>query len=131
MLHNRGEPHAKQQRARIVLAVAAALSAVQHNDLESASDRRALAEVLAARGRTREAQETLTEVVAVLERVLGPDHYELSLVLDRLAELAERRRDRGLAITLRERSLKIKTRVLGSEHNDVAATARALARLRP
>jgi tetratricopeptide repeat protein len=104
---------------------------VQHDDLESASDRRALAEVLAARGRTREAQETLTEVVAVLERVLGPDHYELSLALDKLAELAERRRDRVLAVAMYERSLGIKTRVLGSDHNDVARTARALARLRP
>ncbi len=101
------------------------------DDLESASDRRALAEVLAARGRTREAQETLTEVVAVLERVLGPDHYELSLALDKLAELAERRSDRPLAIALHERSLAIKTRVLGSDHNEVARTARALARLRP
>jgi tetratricopeptide (TPR) repeat protein len=104
---------------------------VRQDDLEAASDRRALAEVLAARGRTREAQETLTEVVAVLERILGPEHYEISPALDKLAELAERRRDRALAITLYERSLAIKTRVLGSHHNDVHRTARALARLRP
>lgn len=100
------------------------------DDLESASDRRALAEMLAAHGRTREAETTLIEVLEVLERTLGPDHYELSLALDRLASLAEIRRDREHATALHERSLAIKMRVLGSDHPDVAATARALARLR-
>lgn len=102
---------------------------MQQDDLEAASDRRALADMLAARGRTREAQRTLGEVVGALERVLGPEHYEVALALDRLAALAERLRDVPLAVSLHRRSLTIKARVLGSDHDDVARTARALARL--
>jgi hypothetical protein len=100
------------------------------DDLEAASDRRALADMLAARGRIREARETLAEVVAVLERVLGPRHYEVSLALDRLAALAERGGEPAHAAALYERSLAIKASVLGGDHRDVACTARALVRVR-
>jgi tetratricopeptide (TPR) repeat protein len=102
---------------------------VRRDELEAAADRRALAELLAARGRTREAQEALADAVAVLERVLGPDHYELALALGRLGELAERGGDPARASALYRRSLGIRARVLGVRHPEVERLARALARV--
>ncbi len=58
-------------------------------ELEAAADRGALAAILEARGRDREARAVLVEVLATLERVLGPEHYDLVGVLDRLAAIAE------------------------------------------
>ncbi|MDA0158850.1 tetratricopeptide repeat protein [Solirubrobacter ginsenosidimutans] len=100
-------------------------------ELEAAADRGALAAILEARGRDREAWEVLGEVLATLERVLGPDHYDVAGVLDRLASIADRRGDRVAAAELLIRSLTIRRRVLGAEHAEVRRTAAALARTRP
>src|SRR5262245_56522964 len=99
-------------------------------ELETAADRVALAAILEAHGRDREAHAVLLEVLATLERVLGREHYDVVEVLDRLASLADRRGDRAGAVDLLTRSLTIRRRVLGAGHAEVRRTAAALARAR-
>ena len=99
-------------------------------ELEAAADRGALAAILEARGRDREARAVLVEVLATLERVLGSEHYDLVGVLDRLASIADRCGDPAGAAELLTRSLTIRRRVLGAEHAEVQRTATALARTR-
>ena len=69
-------------------------------------------------------------MLAILERVLGADHYDVVGVLDRLASIAECRGDRDGAAELLTRSLTIRRRLLGAEHEEVQRTAAALARAR-
>jgi hypothetical protein len=99
-------------------------------ELEAAADRAALAAILEARGRDRQARAALLEVLATLESVLGTEHYDVVGILDRLASIAGRLGDRGDAADLLARALTIRRRVLGDEHPDVQRTAAALARTR-
>jgi hypothetical protein len=99
-------------------------------ELEGAADRAALAAILEARGRDRDAWAVLVDVLATLERVLGPEHYDVVSVLDRLASIADRRGDGPAAAELLARSLTIRRRLLGAEHAEVWRTAAALARAR-
>src|SRR4051812_26573328 len=64
-------------------------------ELEAAADRSALAAIFEARGRDRQARAALLEVLATLESVLGPEHYDVVGVLDRLASIAARCGDRA------------------------------------
>src|SRR4051794_30563716 len=105
-------------------------SVMTDGELEAAADRAALAAILEARGRDRQARAVLLEVLATLERVLGPEHYDVVGVLDRLASIAGRCGDRADAAELLARSLTIRRRVLGDEHADVQRTAAVLARTR-
>ena len=84
--------------------------------LEAAADHIALAAILDAGGRHREAVETLHRALSVYERVLGPDHYEVAGVLDNLAAVAERAGEPERAAALRARALRIRRRVLGHTH---------------
>jgi hypothetical protein len=84
--------------------------------LEAASDRVALAAMLDASGRHREAAETLRHALSVYERVLGADHYEVAGVLQNLAGVAERAGEPEQAAALRARALRIRRRVLGHTH---------------
>ena len=84
--------------------------------LEAAADRVALAAILDAGGRHREATETLRHALSVYERVLGPDHYELAGVLQNLADVTERAGEPGQAAALRARAQRIRRRVLGHTH---------------
>src|SRR4051794_20886947 len=52
-------------------------SGMTDGELEAAADRGALAAILEARGRDREARVVLDDVLATLERVLGAEHYDL------------------------------------------------------
>jgi tetratricopeptide (TPR) repeat protein len=94
--------------------------------LETAADREALAAILSARGRHREAQQTLREALSLLETVLGPNHYEIAATLDRLAASVQHTGDYAQAALLNERSLIIKRRILGPGHAEVAETAARL-----
>ena len=100
------------------------------NHLEVAADRGALAAILEARGRHREAQQALRHVLSILEIVLGPDHYEAAATLDRLAANVQITGDYAQAASLHERSLAIKRRILGPGHADVAETSARLAACR-
>jgi hypothetical protein len=68
--------------------------------------------------------------LATLESVLGPEHYDVVGVLDRLASITGRCGDRAAAGDLLTRALTIRRRVLGDEHADVQRIAAALARTR-
>jgi hypothetical protein len=86
------------------------------DELEAAVDRAALAAILEARGRNREAFETLRDVLPTLEAVLGPDHYEVGLTLSELGAMhvsAGRFSEADAALT---RATKILERVLGATH---------------
>jgi hypothetical protein len=81
--------------------------------LEAAADHIALAAILDAGGRHREAAETLRQALSVYERVLGVDHYEVAGVLQNLAGVAERAGEPEQAAALRARARRIRRRVLG------------------
>jgi tetratricopeptide (TPR) repeat protein len=81
--------------------------------LEAAADGVALAAILDASGRHREAAATLRHALSVYERVLGADHYEVAGVLENLAGVAERAGEPEQAAALRARALRIRRRVLG------------------
>jgi hypothetical protein len=84
--------------------------------LEVAADRVALAAMLDASGRHREAAAALRHALAVYERVLGPEHYEVAGVLEDLAGVTERVGESEQADALRARALGIRRRVLGHTH---------------
>jgi hypothetical protein len=99
-------------------------------ELEVAADRAALAAILEAQGRDCEARAVLLEVLTALESVLGPEHYDVVGILDRLASIAGRYGDPAGAADLLTRALTIRRRVLGDGHPDVRRTAAGLARTR-
>ena len=84
--------------------------------LEAAADRVALAAILDASGRHREAAATLRDALSVYERVLGADHYEVASVLQDLADVAERAGEPEQAAALRARAQRIRRTVLGHTH---------------
>jgi hypothetical protein len=84
--------------------------------LEAAADRVALAAILDASGRHREAAETLRGALSVYEGVLGADHYEVAGVVQNLAGVAERAGEAEQAAALRARARRIRRRVLGHTH---------------
>ena len=84
--------------------------------LEAAADRVAMAAILDASGRHRQAAETLRHALSVYERVLGADHYEVAGVLDQLAGAAERAGEREQAAAAGARALRIRRTVLGHTH---------------
>jgi hypothetical protein len=84
--------------------------------LEATADRVAVAAILDAGGRHQEAAATLRQALAVYERVLGPDHYEVAGVLDSLAGSVERAGEPEEAAALRARAARIRRRVLGHTH---------------
>jgi tetratricopeptide (TPR) repeat protein len=84
-----------------------------HAQLEGAADRVALAAILDASGRYAEAAAALGDALAVYERVLGPEHYELAGVLLALAGVAEHAGESERAAALRARAQRIRRRVVG------------------
>jgi hypothetical protein len=84
--------------------------------LEAAADRVAMAAILDASGRHREAAETLRRALSVYERVLGADHFEVAGVLEHLADAAERAGEREQAAAAGARALRIRRAVLGHTH---------------
>jgi hypothetical protein len=87
-----------------------------HAQLEGAADRVALAAILDASGRYEEAATALGDAVAVYERVLGPQHYEVAGVLIALAEVAGHAGEVERAAALRARAQRIRRRVTGHTH---------------
>jgi len=84
--------------------------------LEGAADRVALAAILDASGRYEEAAAALGDALAVYERVLGPQHYEVAGVLLDLAGVAEHAGEIERAGALRARAQQIRRRVVGHTH---------------
>lgn len=84
--------------------------------LEGAADRVALAAILDASGRYEEAAAALGDALAVYERVLGPQHYEVAGVLLDLAGVSEHAGEIERADALRARAQQIRRRVVGHTH---------------
>ncbi len=63
------------------------------------------------------ASQRLARAIAIQQKVYGPDHIQLAHTFDRQAELAGGRGKWAEALAARERSLAIRTKVLG-DHND-------------
>jgi hypothetical protein len=84
--------------------------------LEGAADRVALAAILDASGRHEEAAAALGDALAVYERVLGPQHYEVAGVLLELAGVAEHAGEIERAAGLSARAQQIRRRVVGHTH---------------
>ena len=87
-----------------------------HAQLEGAADRVALAAILDASGRYEDAAAALGDALAVYERVLGPQHYEVAGVLLDLAGVAEHAGEIERAGALRARARQIRRRVVGHTH---------------
>jgi tetratricopeptide (TPR) repeat protein len=94
---------------------------VAPDDLEAAVDRAALAAILEARGRKREALETLRDVLSTLEAVLGPDHHEVGLTLSVLGAMHMSAGRFAEADAAFSRAALILERVLGASHPAAAA----------
>ena len=92
-----------------------------------AADRSALAAILDAQGRHREALVPMYEALALAETLLGRDHHEIAVLLRTLGEIAERAGDPQQAAAHYLRALDIHRRILGDGHPVVADT---LARFR-
>jgi tetratricopeptide (TPR) repeat protein len=94
---------------------------VAPDELEAAVDRAALAAILEARGRNREALETLREVLTTLESLLGADHYEVGLTLSDLGAMHMSAGRFAEADDTLTRAALILERVLGASHPTAAA----------
>ena len=68
--------------------------------------------------------------LAVFERALGDDHYEVAVTLGNLAALDAQRGDQALAERRLRRALAIKERSLGQDHLELAATLGTLGVIR-
>jgi tetratricopeptide (TPR) repeat protein len=84
--------------------------------LETAADRAALAAILEARGRGREARNTLQQALPLLEDVLGPEHLEVGMTLNSLAGMFLAAGHDREAAALYRRALPIFERTLGADH---------------
>lgn len=84
--------------------------------LEAAADRAAIAAILEARGRPVEALRALQEAAALLEHVLGKDHFEVGVALDQLASRQFQGGQGDEAEELYGRALAIFERTLGHQH---------------
>ena len=93
-----------------------------------AADRSALAAILDAQGRHREALVPLREALVLVESLLGRDHHEVALLLPTLGEIAERAGEPEQAAADYQRALRIQRRLLGVAHPAVAETLTRLRR---
>jgi tetratricopeptide (TPR) repeat protein len=95
--------------------------------LDFAADLGALAALVADQGRLDEAEPLYREALAVFERLHGPDHYEVAVILHNLGALSAQRGDTRGAEDLYARAAAIKLAVLGDDHPDLALTRYNLA----
>jgi tetratricopeptide (TPR) repeat protein len=86
------------------------------------ADHAALAAILDATGRQQEAAELLKRALAVLQRVLGPEHYEVGVTLGSLGTIDARLGHLELAETRLRRALAIKEQWLGPDHLELVPT---------
>lgn len=89
--------------------------------LEAATDRAAHAAIFEARGRHAEAREALGQALAMFTDVLGADHYEVGVTLERLAGVVAAVGAQDEAGALYARALPIYERTLGRFHPRTAA----------
>jgi tetratricopeptide (TPR) repeat protein len=84
---------------------------------------------LLERGRYEQAEELVTQAVAIRESVLEPEHVDLSSSLDQLATIYQHRGRYEQAEPLFQRALAIREKTLGPDHPHIANTLHNLASL--
>jgi tetratricopeptide (TPR) repeat protein len=84
---------------------------------------------LYAQGRYEEATPLASQVLAMLEKALGPESLEVAAGFNNLAELYSKQRRFAEAEPLYKRSLAIRQKLLGPDHPDVAKSLNRLAEL--
>ncbi len=84
---------------------------------------------LYAQGRYEEAMPLASQVLAMLEKALGPESLEAAAGLNNLAELYSKQRRFAEAEPLYKRSLAIRQKLLGPDHPDVAKSLTRLSEL--
>ncbi len=84
---------------------------------------------LHSQGRYQEAIKIAQQALVTREKALGPDHPDVALSLNNLAELYKSLGDYAKAEPLGQRSLAIREKALGSDHPDVALSLNNLAEL--
>ncbi|HOW54115.1 MAG TPA: tetratricopeptide repeat protein [Syntrophorhabdaceae bacterium] len=82
---------------------------------------------LSREGKYREAIPVAEKILAIYERINGPEHRDVATALSNLAGLHYDLGDYRKAQPLYQRSLEIKEKVLGTDHPDTVNTMRALA----
>ena len=98
------------------------VSSEAYNLNEEASD-------LHSAGKYAEALPLYKRALAIREKTLGPEHPEVALSLNNLAELYRVQGEYAEALPLYKRSLAIAEKALGPEHPDVALSLNNLAEL--
>ena len=123
--HARERYAAGEPFARRAVAIREKLLGPGHPDV--ADDLAALAPILDAQGKRREAAAMLLRALAILERAYGPESCRLAVSLNNLAALRFAEGNRTAALPLYYRTLAIKNRCLGRDHPDVATTLNTMA----
>jgi tetratricopeptide (TPR) repeat protein len=123
-----GLAYARGDYERAEREIRTALAMPGRSAADRAPDKGLLGAVLAARGQPEEARAVLERVLAEMEHMHGPSHYEVAVVLQNLAALAQHR-DPLHSQQLYERALGIKQRRLGSTHPEVGIILNNLAML--
>ena len=94
-------------------------------------DQVAWAGLLDGLGRQAESEPIYRRALQVYEQRLGPDHFEVAATLNNLGMARAAQGDREEARILLDRSLAIKTKLLGPGHPGTLLTRRNLAALAP
>ena len=98
------------------------IAALGPDHLFVADDQVALAGVLLDLDRGDEAEQLLRQALATNERIHGPVHYEIGVILGTLGSAAQRRGALEEAEALQRRALAVKREVLGDRHPELAIT---------
>ncbi len=92
------------------------------HELDVAASYNNMATVYEAQGRLGEALELHEKSLAIMIKVLGPEHADVATSYNNMAIVYEAQGRLGEALELFEKSLAIRIKVLGPEHADVAAS---------
>ena len=100
-----------------------------NNDQDLASTRRSLGAVYYARGDFPRAESELREALRIRRDVFGLNDTRVASVFDLLGRVQAAQNKTGDAKSLYDQALDIRTRILPSDHPDIARTQRNLAEL--
>ena len=98
-------------------------------ELQEAHRLNAEALTLVRAGKYDEARPLAERALEIREKTLGPDHPDVAVTLNNLANLRRNKGDYATAEPLYQRALAIREKAFGTEHPDVAATLHTLANL--
>ncbi|MBS1872107.1 MAG: tetratricopeptide repeat protein [Acidobacteria bacterium] len=111
---------AAEEPSRKAWEIRGALLGEEH--LNAQADAVAYAAVLDGLDRFDESRPIYERALAIYERVLGPEHYEVAATLHNLSVLEQAQGDVERGVALCRRSLELKRKLLGDDHPDTALT---------